>query len=288
MDGLVISLTKIDGFKMQLMNLLKEKLKEANVELSEAVFDENSLALFKRMTSGSGRSAQGVLKDYILPALCKLDKLEDGKNRLLVVDSLDEAVLSNDKNNNTILELVTELAETDKFPSWLKLVTSRPQESVTGELNNVDKIDLEAVLKEDTKTNLEDIRAYVNERMNWEVVPLIEYKIIQAMNIVNQTNWADIDVLKGYLEAVVEKSEGMFLYAVYTFDDIEKKSLSLGQSIEDFSEHLPKGLSGFYEKRFKAMGFGERGSERRRWYDKEIAPVLEVISRVTSPSTSHR
>eukprot|EP00519_Triparma_laevis_P013788 CAMPEP_0182496984 /NCGR_PEP_ID=MMETSP1321-20130603/5550_1 /TAXON_ID=91990 /ORGANISM="Bolidomonas sp., Strain RCC1657" /LENGTH=183 /DNA_ID=CAMNT_0024700741 /DNA_START=45 /DNA_END=593 /DNA_ORIENTATION=- len=134
--GLVISLARIDGFKTQLMTLLENQLKEGDTELNKnkAYFDESGLDLFKKVTRERG--AQGVLNDYVLPALCKMDEPEDGKNRLLVVDSLDEAALAGE-TENTIVGLVTELAKSKKFPSWLKLlITSRPQDSVTSELDS--------------------------------------------------------------------------------------------------------------------------------------------------------
>jgi hypothetical protein len=227
-------------------------------------------------------NAQDILQDYVLKALVQMKKPEGGDYWMLVVDSLDEAVLT-DVKDNSILDIVVEMAESDKFPPWLKLlVTSRPQANVTDKLNHADKIDLEAVLKEDKEKNLEDIRAYVKERMTFEVCPPQKYRMQTALDIVSLEEWADVDVLKGYVEAVVEKSDGMFLYAVYIFDDIEKKKLSLGQSIEEFKGHLPKGLSGFYEKRFNDMGFGKKGSERD-WYLKEVVPVIEVIVAAREP-----
>ncbi|GMH95278.1 hypothetical protein TrST_g7360 [Triparma strigata] len=194
----------------------------------------------------------------------------DFKSWLLVIDSLDEAALADDKKKS-IVGLVTELAESERFPSWLKLlVTSRPQESVTSELKHAKKIDLEAVMEEDKEKNLEDIRAYVDERMMWELKPSEYHRASLALKIVGNNKRLKINLattlgtknVRDYVEAVVDKSEGMFLYA-----------------------RTSPGLSGFHEGRFKDMGFGETGSEKGRWYDEEIAPVLEVIVASQKPPT---
>ncbi|GMI09113.1 hypothetical protein TrVE_jg8078 [Triparma verrucosa] len=148
-------------------------------------------------------------------------------------------------------------------------------------------------MEEDKEKNLEDIRAYVDERMTWELKPSEYHRASLALKIVGNNKRLKINLattlgtknVRDYVEAVVDKSEGMFLYAVYIFEDLGKETLSLEQPVKDFREHLPEGLSGFYERRFKDMGFGETGSEKGRWCDEEIAPVLEVIVASQKPPT---
>ncbi|GMI24457.1 hypothetical protein TeGR_g10986 [Tetraparma gracilis] len=275
--GLVVSLAKITDFKDELMKIVEEELGPEEEGLSKKLFDENSLVAFNKVAEK--KNAQGRLQDYVLPALKAMEAPADGENRLLVVDSLDEATLADDKDN--ILHRVKEMAKSKTWPKWLKLlVTSRDQANVTSALNRAEKIDLQAVLKKNEEANNEDIRAYVKERMTHEVDPPKKYQ--SALGEVNANKWADNRVLQSYVEAVVDKSKGMFLYAVYTFDDIENKRLSIGEDVESFKVHLPDGIAGYYEDRFEKMQFGPEGAKRKEFRE-DVGPVLQVVAAAYEP-----
>jgi len=100
-----------------------------------------------------------------------------------------------------------------------------------------------------------------------------EYRKQQALDIVNQSRWANVDTLAKFVEAIVDKSEGMFLSSVYVVLDIKVGGISLNQSIREFKESLPKGIYKFYEDRFKKMFKNDMKN-----YRENVRPVLEIIA----------
>lgn len=91
------------------------------------------------------------------------------------------------------------------------------------------------------------------------------------------------DQIEGYVNAVAcEKTcKGMFLYAWFVFEDIDGEDLKLG-NLKAFEKHLPTGLAGYYDKRFREMGFGDDG-EKRDWYRLRARLVLQIVVAAREP-----
>ena len=277
-DGLVVSLAKnVEGFTAELLELVKLQMKSDEEEPLFEPFDQGSLDFFNKFVKK--KEPQDIIHDYVLEALRCVENLKDGKTKLLVIDSLDEAALEKDEKKN-ILDLVAEMAKKDKLPNWVKLlVTSRDQTNVTDKLKHAKKVDLRMKLEGMHKgNNEEDMRAYLGERLENDIIKPKRQDMQQALDVVRLNHWAEVDTLRTFVEAIVEKSEGMFLYAVYVVDDIEAGRLSLDQSVANFKKHLPKGIDEYYEERFEAM-FNEDMDR----YRKIVRPVLEVIAGAKEP-----
>ncbi|GMH50842.1 hypothetical protein TrRE_jg13590, partial [Triparma retinervis] len=287
LKGLVVSLAKnIDGFTAALCKGVEFDV-EGVVEFEvggEPIFDTQRFSSFMKFAKDEDIGPQGLLLDYILPALKKVDGPGEGKVKLVVIDSLDEAALmkKGGDDDHNILDLVAEMAESKEWPNWLKLlVTSRDQINVTEKLKYAKKIDLKVKLeeKEHKENNEKDMRVYLEDRIGFDVIPPELYQMQQALDIVNQNGWKSTDTLGKFVEAIVKKSEGMFLYAVYIVDEIENGDISLDQSIEDFEKCLPNGIYKIYEERMVKMF----NKDDMNFYRKTIRPVLQIIAAAREP-----
>ncbi|GMH73027.1 hypothetical protein TrRE_jg2346, partial [Triparma retinervis] len=279
LEGLVVSLAKnVDGFTAALCEGVEFDV-EGDVG-GEPLFNRISLDRFNEFVQKKKIKPQGLLLDYILPALKEVDGPGEENMKLVVIDSLDEAALmkKGGDDDHNILDLVAEMAESKEWPNWLKLlVTSRDQINVTEKLKYAKKIDLKVKLeeKEHKENNEMDMRVYLEDRIGFDIIPPKRYQMQQALDIVNQNGWKSTDTLGKFVEAIVKKSEGMFLYAVYIVDEIENGVIALDQS--DFEKCLPKGIYKFYEERFKEVFKDDD------YYDDKISPVLGIIAAAHEP-----
>ena len=105
--------------------------------------------------------------------------------------------------------------------------------------------------------------------MTWELKPSEYHRASLALKIVGNNKRLKINLattlgtknVRDYVEAVVDKSEGMFLYAVYICEDLGKETLSLEQPVKDFREHLPASQD-FTRGGLKIWDSGRRGVRR--------------------------
>jgi len=156
---------------------------------------------------------------------------------VLLVDALDEAT---EKGGNELAALIG--SEWGRTPEWLRLiVTSRPHEAaINSALQALDPWVLEAGRAE----NWEDIREY----------------------------------LRGFVgdgaavEAIAEKSEGLFLYVWWVREEVEAGRLSLA-NVGAF----PRGLGGIYNEFFRRYFPGVRE------YGERWRPVIETICAARQP-----
>jgi WD40 repeat protein len=171
--------------------------------------------------------------------------------RLVVIDGLDEATAPD--GSNAIARLISDYW--DRTPQWLRLViTSRPESAVTTPLAGLAPFVLDAAGKD----NLADVRDYLAHGLD---------QLRAAGRLPAAAR--DSDAL---LEALVERSEGMFLYARSVIAELEAGRLT-AERISD----LPRGLGGIYERFFSrqfpdAVQYGER-----------IGPALAVICAQAAP-----
>jgi WD40 repeat protein len=193
---------------------------------------KNPATLFDRIV------VQPLAKDFPAP---------DGP-RLVIIDALDEAtrVDSGGRLQNAIAQLVHE--QWQHVPAWLRLfITSRPESELLDELHHLNPLVIDAQRPE----NLADIRAFLaTELPRRKDVPHDEQTIA----------------------AIIERSEGVFLYATELLNEIDA-----GRETLTRLDELPEGMKGHYRKFFM------RQMPDLAVYRREIRPMLECISASREP-----
>ena len=167
--------------------------------------------------------------------------------RLVIIDALDEAtrVDSGGRMQNAIAQLVHE--QWQHVPAWLRLfITSRPESELLDELYHLNPLVLDAQRPE----NLADIRAFLAAELPKRNMPHDERTIA----------------------AIIERSEGVFLYATELLNEIDAGRETLARLDE-----LPEGMKGHYRRFFM------RQMPDLTVYRREIRPMLECISTAREP-----
>lgn len=181
---------------------------------------------------------ESELFDYLITQ--PLNQSIDGGHEpmCILIDGLDE---SGDSEKNILAEVLKTYS--DRLPRWLKiLLFSRPESSVVSSLCSEHQI----ILDEHKEQNLKDITIYVKDRLKHYI-----WK--------NEKDEAMID-------AIVEKSQGIFLYA-----DVVIDSLLEGKITEYEVNKLPIGLSAIFYHWFTRI-FQDTKS-----YQEEFADVFGVL-----------
>jgi WD40 repeat protein len=178
------------------------------------------------------------LFDYLFANPLKM-VIEGGRERyLILIDALDEA---KEGNGNPLVDLLARHGP--RLPDWLCfVVTSRPEKNVTDPLQGLNPY----VIDTESEENKNDICTYIElELHKW---------------LVNRPDSEDL------VKQILEKSEGVFIYAERVCQDVKDGYLSLDH-IEDF----PKGLGNIYLQFFK------RQFPNEELYRNNIRPALRVI-----------
>ena len=167
------------------------------------------------------------------------------KPQILLIDALDEAT-SNGRNE--LASLIGD--EFHRLPPWLRvIVTSRPYEpEINFALQAVNPWRLDAGRPEST----EDIRKYL-------------YRELKPFT----SNGAPSEEV---VNKILDKCEGLFLYASWVRQELQDGRLFLAQ-VEEF----PQGLGGIYAQWFRRY-FPDLNEYELRW-----RPVLESISAAREP-----
>jgi len=184
------------------------------------------------------------LFDYLLAG--PLDSVIGGERQryLIVIDALDEA---GEAGRNPLVEMLARHAP--RLPEWLGLVvTSRPESAVAGPLQGLNPL----VLDTRTEANRNDLRDYLRHGLAKQL-----------------DGRPDADRL---VEQILEKSEGVFLYAEHICADLAKGNLSL-----DRLDRFPQGLGGIYHQ------FFTRQFPDLNRFRKEIRPALRAILAAREP-----
>lgn len=184
------------------------------------------------------------LFDYLLANPLKLS-ITGGRERLLIViDALDEA---GGDGRNELVEMLARHAPS--LPDWIGLVvTSRPESDVRAPLQGLNPF----VLDTATEANRADLREYLRH----ELAPQLQPR-------------PDAERL---VEQILEKSEGVFLYAERFCDDVQRGHLSL-----DRPEQLPQGLGGIFFHYF------QRQFPDLEKFRKDVRPALRAILAAREP-----
>ncbi len=176
--------------------------------------------------------------------------LEKGAKLLLLVDALDEVERHGLMHGQNILDLPTILPEGVFF-----VLTTRPKELPL-------RFDCpHKVFEFDARspTNLEDIRIFVRGHLEREGIR----SYIQNRGI----------GLERFVEDLVERSEGNFMYLRHVLPEIE-----LGAYRDRPLDEIPEGLENYYEEHWDRM----RNVDRQAWFDYKL-PVLAALTKVKQP-----
>ena len=186
---------------------------------------EFKLALVEQLTRNTGKDLNDMGIEELFALLFKepLSSVEDpGRNMLIVIDGLDE---SEYHDRNELLEVI--VSHFCKLPMWIRfLVTSRPERNIAKTLRHLQPFHLEA----EDEQNQNDIKRFIGKKL--KCIPEAE-------------NTNDI------VENLVEKSEGLMLYAHFLLLYIEENPSVLKQG--DEKGNLPLGISAVYHRYFKRL-----------------------------------
>ena len=143
-----------------------------------------------------------------------LHALDTTEPMLIVVDALDE---SKTPFKSELLDLISD--QFPHLPKWVKIfISSRPELQVREKLQHLNPVEIRP---DDDKHNL-DLKQFI------------------------ECYFPSIN--KSTIESLVSKCQGSFLYAYY----LVKVHVNLGSN-PNVNVHIPKGISGFYEKQFERL-----------------------------------
>ena len=189
------------------------------------VLPEYKQALVKQLSRNLGKDLNNMGVEELFALLFKepLSTVADpGRNMLMVIDGLDE---SDYQERNELLDVIAN--HLSKLPCWIRfLCTTRPERNIAEALKHLKPFHLES---NDDK-NMEDIKRFIENRTQ---------HLIKAEK-------------KGAIvEKLVEKSEGLMLYAYFLVLFTEENKSVLDQ--EDLNNSLPLAISSAYHSYFKRL-----------------------------------
>ncbi len=160
---------------------------------------------------------------------------------VILIDALDEATY---RRQNEIVRFLTFCAP--KTPHWLRfLVTSRPEPEIRSSFQALSPYVLDASRAE----NLEDIRKFLRSQFP--------------------------DITSELTQILIDRSEGIFLYIRYVYEEVRNGRLRLIHPDE-----FPRGLGDVY-KHF----FDRQFAADLTYYEEEITPLLYLILASFEPLT---
>ena len=182
-------------------------------------------ALVEQLSRNLGKDLNNMGVKELFALLFKepLSTVQDpGKNTLIVIDGLDE---SEYQGRNELLHVISN--HFSMLPVWIRiLITTRPERSIIDALRHLEPIELEQKQEE----NLNDIQTLFEIQLGHQIAE--EHKHI-------------------LLKELVKKSEGLFIYAYFIVDFIQKNVSIL--TPDQLESVLPSGISSVYLSYFKRL-----------------------------------
>ena len=182
-------------------------------------------ALSKRQSRNHCIDTTSMNVEELFEQLLKepLSSVDDpGRNMLMVIDGLDE---SECEAQNDLLDVIAN--QFCKLPIWIRfLVTTRPALNIAEKLKDLNVFELKC----NDERNLEDIRVYFQQKLEYNV---------------------KVEDEGEFLERLVSKSEGLMLFARFlmlTFTEISSRSHK-----GDAFDSLPSAISPVYQSYFKRL-----------------------------------
>ncbi|KAM7426107.1 hypothetical protein ABFA07_022562 [Porites harrisoni] len=172
---------------------------------------------------GKDLNSMGVEELFALLFKEPLSTVQDpGRNTLIVIDGLDE---SEYQGRNELLHVISN--HFSMLPVWIRiLITTRPERSITEVLRHLEPIEL----KQKREENLNDIQTLFENQLS------------------NKIGEKHKDIL---LKELVKKSEGLFIYAYYIVDFIQKNVSIL--TPDQLESVLPSDISSVYLSYFTRL-----------------------------------
>ncbi|MGB8218659.1 MAG: AAA family ATPase [Candidatus Methanoperedens sp.] len=226
-----------------------------NVKLLNIVTAENFLRnVCMQLTSRYKQSWQFIpdrdCKDglYLMQLLENISRsLPNGERLIILVDALDEAQKETGPNR---LYLPPRLP-----PSVYFVVTTRPLSFSDMQLF-VECPRKDFSIESSSPNNFTDVRKF------------IEFMLKRGPLLI-KLQAAQLNVNK-FVETLLQKSEGNFMYLHYIIPELESGNISIGE--------LPQGLIGYYNRHWEKMKSSENWSELKQ-------PVICVLASVREPVT---
>ena len=182
-------------------------------------------ALVEKLSRNLGVEINNMEVKDLLEVLFEepLTSLNDpGLTYMMVIDGLDESEF---QGRNELLDVIANYFQ--GLPLWIRfLVTTRPEINIAENLKNLHPLQLDPNVEE----NVKDIYLY------------FETQISHLLQSEHREN---------ILEALVQKSEGVMLYAHYLIDFIEMEVPLVTPELLD--SILPSGISSVYKSYFKRL-----------------------------------
>ena len=182
-------------------------------------------ALVKQLSRNLGKDLNSMGVEELFALLFKepLSTVADpGRNMLMVIDGLDE---SDFQERNELLDVIAN--HFCKLPCWIRfLCTTRPERNIEEALKHLKPF----VLESNDEKNMEDIKWFLDKRMQ---------------HVIKAEKKRDI------VEKLVEKSEGLMLYAYFLVLFVEENVSVLDQ--RDLDGSLPLAISSIYKSYFKRL-----------------------------------
>ena len=186
---------------------------------------EYKQALVEQLSRNLGKNLNNMGVEELFALLFKepLSNVSDpGRNMLMVIDGLDE---SEYQERNELLDVTAN--HFCKLPCWIRfLCTTRPERNIAEALKQLKPFQLEPNEEE----NVQDIKLFVEKKMQFLIKP---------------ENKGDI------VKKLVEKSEGLMLYAYFLVSFMEENMAVLDQG--DLDGSLPLAISSVYRLYFKRL-----------------------------------
>ena len=210
---------------------------------------EYKQALVKQLSRNLGKDLNNMDVKELFALLFKepLSTVADpGRNMLMVIDGLDE---SDYQERNELLNVLAN--HLCKLPCWIRfLCTTRPERNIAEALKHLKPFQLES---NDDK-NMEDIKHFIENSTQHLIKP---------------------EKKDAILEKLVEKSEGLMLYAYFLVVFIEENKSVLDQ--ENLNDSLPLAISSAYHSYFKRL---ENELKNELGVNEDI--FLKLVSAVTA------
>ena len=147
---------------------------------------------------------------------------DPGLTYLMIIDGLDESEF---QGRNELLDVIANYFQS--LPLWIRfLVTTRPERNIAETLKNLYPLQLDPNVEE----NVKDIHLCFEKQISHLLQSEHREKILQAL---------------------VQKSEGLMLYAHYLVDFIKKEVALVTPEVLDII--LPSGISSVYQSYFKRL-----------------------------------
>ena len=182
-------------------------------------------ALVEQLSRNLGKDPNHMGVEELFALLFKepLSTVADpGRNMLMVIDGLDE---SDFQERNELLDVIAN--HFCRLPCWIRfLCTTRPERNIEEALKHLKPF----LLESNDDKNMEDIKWFLEKRMQ---------------HVIKAEKQSDI------VEKLVEKSEGLMLYAYFLVSFVEEHVPVLDQG--DLDDSLPLAISSIYKSYFKRL-----------------------------------